>query len=254
MLQFKTLPVLQDNYVHLIIHEDSKTALAVDPAESAPVIEYLEDNDLCLTHILNTHHHWDHIGGNKQLKRQYDCVIMAPASETERIPDIDMPVAEGDEVVFHGAVGQVFEVPGHTTGHVAYWFAAHNALFCGDALFSIGCGRLFEGTPDQMWHSLQKLRALPDDTRVFCAHEYTESNLKFALTIEPDNRALRDYAEEVRILRAKGKPSIPSLMLVEKAANPFLRADLPELQQAVGMSDVSPEQVFAEVRKRKDNF
>lgn len=153
-----------------------------------------------------------------------------------------------------GAVAQVFDVPGHTRGHIAFWFGEHNALFCGDTLFALGCGRLFEGTPAQMWESLKKLRALPDDTLVYCAHEYTQANARFAVAIDPDNQRLRERAAEIDRIRAAGKSTVPTLLGLEKATNPFLRADDPALAHAVNLATAAPVEVFAEVRRRKDSF
>ena len=163
-------------------------------------------------------------------------------------------VSDGDTYDLGNARAQVFFVPGHTRGHIAYWFEDSNALFCGDTLFSIGCGRLFEGTPAQMWASLQRLRELPAETRIYCAHEYTEANIRFAVTVEPDNTALRQREADVKALRAAGKYSVPSLLGDEQAANPFLRADAPELAAAIGMKGRAPVDIFAEVRRRKDVF
>jgi hydroxyacylglutathione hydrolase len=165
-----------------------------------------------------------------------------------------MEVGEGDEVAIGGQTARVFLVPGHTRGHVAYWFEDSRALFSGDALFSLGCGRLFEGTAEQMWSSLSKLRALPDETNVYCAHEYTSANADFALTIEPGNAALKARAENVQALRWAGKPTVPSTMAEEKTANPFLRADQPELIKAAGLAGKDAVSVFAEIRRRKDRF
>jgi len=207
-----------------------------------------------ITHILNTHHHGDHIGGNLEIKAATGCTIVGPGSDAARIPGIDVHVGDGDTYEFGRETAQVFFVPGHTRGHIAYWFKDSHALFCGDTLFSIGCGRLFEGTPQQMWTSLSRLRELPDDTRIYCAHEYTASNVRFAVSVDPANAVLRDYEAEVKAKRARGEPTVPSTLKLERAANPFLRADAPDLQAAVGMSGKPPVDVFADVRHRKDVF
>ena len=196
----------------------------------------------------------DHIGGNAALKDRYGAKIVGPRAEISRIAGLDRTVGEGDEVAVGTETARVFETPGHTSGHIVYWFETSKALFCGDTLFALGCGRLFEGTPAQMWDSLSKLRALPDDTRVYCGHEYTAGNAKFALTIEPDNAELAARAEEIAAARARGEPTIPSQLGLEKRTNPFLRADLPELQAAIGMPNSSTVTAFAEVRGRKDRF
>jgi hydroxyacylglutathione hydrolase len=253
-LQIEQIPVLRNNYVYLARDPVSGACAAVDPAVAEAVLAALDRLDWRLTHILNTHHHYDHVGGNLQLKRATGCTIVGNRHDARRIPGIDVRVADGDELALGEKKALVLDVPGHTIGHIAYWFREANALFCGDTMFSLGCGRLFEGTPGQMWSSLTKLRELPGDTRVYCAHEYTESNARFALTVDPDNPALRRRAEEVRALRAEGRPTVPSTITIERAANPFLRADDPGLQQAVGLAGGDPVAAFAEIRRRKDLF
>jgi len=182
------------------------------------------------------------------------CTIVGPKYDRDRIPGIDVEVSEETGYDFGKAHADIYFVPGHTRGHIAYWFAESNALFCGDTLFSLGCGRLFEGNPKQMWHSLGKIRALPDDARVYCAHEYTEANARFALTVDPANEALKARMSEIRKLRAADRPTVPSRLGDEKAANPFLRADDPALAANVGLGGADPVEVFGEVRRRKDNF
>ena len=253
-LEIALIPALSDNYVYLAHDRDSGATAVVDPAEAAPVLAALEQRGWTLTHILNTHHHADHIGGNEELKARFGVPIVGPRADAERIPGIDVEVGDGDTYDFAGHQARVFDTPGHTRGHIAFWFPDSEALFCGDTLFALGCGRLFEGTPAQMWDSLGKLRALPDATRVYCGHEYTQSNARFALTIEPDNEELRARAAAVDALRAKGEPTIPSTLGEEKRTNPFLRADVPEVQEAVGMAGADPAAVFGEIRRRKDNF
>ena len=253
-LTVELLPALSDNYIYLLHEADSGTTAVVDPAEPGPVIAALERHGWSLDWILNTHHHMDHIGGNAALKERYGARIVGPRAELSRIADMDRTVGQGDEVAVGGETARVFETPGHTSGHIAYWFETSKALFCGDTLFALGCGRLFEGTPAQMWDSLSKLRDLPDDTSIYCGHEYTAGNAKFALTIEPDNAELAARAEEIAATRARGEPTIPSLLGLEKRTNPFLRADLPELQAAIGMPNASTVTAFAEVRGRKDRF
>ena len=253
-LEIHQIPVLDDNYVYLA-HDPATAACAVvDPAVTEPVMEALSRRRWSLTHILNTHHHGDHVGGNMALKEATGCTIVGPRADAARIPGIDVQVGDGDTCDLGSQTARVFDVPGHTRGHIAYWFEGSDALFCGDTLFALGCGRMFEGTPRQFWTSLAKLRHLPDRTRVYCAHEYTNANADFALSVDPGNARLRARAEEVLKLRENGKPTVPSTLGEEKATNPFLRADAPDFQQAIGMAGDDPVSVFAETRRRKDNF
>jgi hydroxyacylglutathione hydrolase len=253
-LEVHQIAVLRDNYVYLARDVGTGACAAIDPAEAPPVLEELRRLGWRLTHVFNTHHHPDHTGGNLELKRATGCTIVGNAADAKRIPGIDVLIREGDEVALGAQRARVIEVSGHTIGHIAYWFAEAGALFCGDTLFSLGCGRLFEGTAAEMWRSLAKLRALPDDTLVYCAHEYTQSNGAFAVTVDPGNAALRRRLEQVRALRAAGKSTVPSTMGEERAANPFLRADDATLQRAVGLPGESASVVFAEIRRRKDVF
>ena len=246
--------VLNDNYIYLLHDATTGATAAVDPAEAEPVLARLAERGWHLSHILITHHHADHTGGNLALKAATDCTILGAAADAGRIPGLDRGLQDGEDIELGSARAEVLLVPGHTSAHLAYWFAAEQALFCGDTLFSLGCGRLFEGSPAQMWASLERLRALPDDCRVFCAHEYTQSNARFAATVDAANPALAARIAEVETLRAAHKPTVPSLMAEERATNPFLRADQPALAAAVGLTGVPPAEVFAEIRRRKDHF
>lgn len=251
-MEVRALPALSDNYIYLLL--DGDKAAVVDPGVPDVVIEALEAEGRGLDLILNTHHHGDHIAGNEALKARYGAYLIGPAAEAGRISGMDRQVAAGDSVEFAGKTASVIETPGHTTGHIAFHFASEAALFCGDTLFSLGCGRMFEGSPQQFWDSLKKLRALPEETQVYCGHEYTASNARFAVSIDPDNTTLAERSNDVERLRAAGQPTIPSRLGEEIAANPFLRADDPGLQAALGLSGQDPVTVFADIRSRKDRF
>jgi len=253
-LEIHSLPVLNDNYVYLLREPKSGAVAAVDPSVAPPVTEVLARLGWTLTHILNTHHHWDHTGGNLELKEKTGCVIVGSKADEARIPGIDIAVGENERYLFGSENAEIFDIPGHTRGHIAFYFPESKALFCGDTLFSLGCGRLFEGTPQQMWHSLLKLRRLPGDTRVYCGHEYTLANARFALTIDPANKALKTLAAQAAGLRHQDLPTVPSLLSDECQANPFLRADDPDLGRALNMETADPASVFAEIRRRKDAF
>lgn len=254
LLDIVQLPVLHDNYIYLI-HEPSTGATAVvDPALPEPPMEAAKERGWTITHILNTHHHMDHVGGNLAIQKETGCTIVGPRADRERIPGIGIELGDGDRFQLGGAAAQVFFTPGHTRGHIVYWFEDAGALFCGDTLFAMGCGRLFEGTPSQMWTSLQKLRALPDETRVYCAHEYTLANGTFALSVEPQNQALQERMIEVKSLRERNIPTIPSTMGLEKETNPFLRPSSGDLRMTVGLEVASDVDVFAKTRELKDQF
>lgn len=254
MLSIEQIPVLTDNYIYLLHDPVSGETGVVDPALAQPVLEILDKEGWRLTFILNTHHHWDHVGGNLELKQKTACKIIAGQSDWERIPGIDIGVTEGDVISLGQHSAKVISTPGHTSGHIVYHFAEDQALFCGDTLFVIGCGRLFEGTPEQMWNSLQKLKALPPSTRIYCTHEYTQTNGRFALSVEPENSQLQQKMLDVRRLRAENKSTVPSTIEEERATNPFFRTDSPSIQKALGLEDQSPVRVFTELRKRKDSF
>jgi len=253
-LEIVQIPVLQDNYLYLIHDPASGDTAIVDPAVEDPVVAELAARGWTLTHILNTHHHWDHTGANLALKERYGLSIVGALADKDRIPGIDVCVQEGDTVKLGTHSADVYFVPGHTSGHIAYHFTDADALFCGDTLFSMGCGRLFEGTPAQMWASISKLMALPDATQLYCAHEYTTSNGNFALSVEPKNAALIARMNEVKSLRTNGKPTVPTTMALEKTINPFMRPMSSELQASIGMQGAPLTDIFAETRKRKDSF
>jgi hydroxyacylglutathione hydrolase len=247
-------PCLKDNYGVLLHDPATGATAAIDAPDAQPVEAALKQKGWRLTDILVTHHHADHTQGIPALKQHHGCRVVGPRAEANRIPFIDEAVGEGDTVKVGDLMARVLETPGHTAGHISYWLRGPKLAFVGDTLFSIGCGRVIEGDAQMMWNSLLKLRELPDDATVFCGHEYTRSNIRFAMTLDKDNPALTRRAAEVDQLMAKGQPSIPMLMGPEKAANPFLRADNPAVAQAVGLPDGPAWKVFAEIRARKDSF
>ena len=253
-LEVHMFPCLSDNYCFLIHDAAAGVTAVVDTPEVAPINAALEEKGWQLTHILNTHHHFDHAGGNEELKAKWGCTVVGAANDAARIPGIDVRLADGEHFSFGNTEARIYETPGHTTGHIVYYFADDGIAFVGDTLFALGCGRLFEGSPDQMWTSLKKLMAWPDDTVVYCAHEYTQSNAAFALSVEPGNADLVARAEEIDRLRAEGVPTVPTTIGLEKATNPFLRPDSANLQSTVGMAGGDLVAVFAETRRRKDNF
>jgi hydroxyacylglutathione hydrolase len=254
MLTIIQIPVLTDNYIYLIHDPVSGETAVVDPALAQPVLEVLHKQGWRVTYILNTHHHWDHVGGNLELKQITGCKIIAAQLDRDRIPGIDIGVSDGDVISLGQHQARVISTPGHTSGHIVYHFAEEGVLFCGDTLFVMGCGRLFEGTAEQMWNSLQNLKALPPSTRIYCTHEYTQANGRFALSVEPDNSELQQKMIEVQQLRAENKPTVPSTIDQERATNPFFRADSISIQKTLGLAGQSSVRVFTELRKRKDSF
>ncbi len=257
-MEIHRLPVLSDNYIFVLHDPDRHQAAVVDPAEAGPVLQWLDQHQAQLVAIFNTHHHGDHVGGNAQLLQKFPAtVVYGGAEDRGRIPGQQVFLQEGDRVPFGDRWGEVLFVPGHTRAHIAYYFPASapgeaGDLFCGDTLFAGGCGRLFEGTPAQMLNSLNKFRALPDETRVWCAHEYTLKNLQFALTVDGDNPALQARWQEVQQARQRSQATIPSQIGLEKQTNPFLRWDQPALQAATRSRDQV--QTFARLRGMKDQL
>jgi hydroxyacylglutathione hydrolase len=245
---------LKDNFGVLLHDPASGATAAIDAPEAAPIEAALKATGWRLSDILVTHHHHDHTGGIEELKERHRCRVVAPDGEAAGIPAVDETVRENNTVRVGGLEGRVIETPGHTAGHISYFFPADKLAFVGDTLFSIGCGRVIEGTFPMMWQSLLKLRALPDDTQVYCGHEYTKANIRFARTVEPGNAALAAREQEVERLIAAKMPTVPSRLGDEKAANPFLRADIPAVAEAVGLPGEEASKVFAEIRTRKDKF
>src|SRR6476469_9651607 len=245
-------PCLSDNFGVLLHDPQTGATASIDAPEAAPFEAALQKTGWRLTDILVTHHHADHTAGIGEPKAKHKCRVVAPRGEKQPIAHVDEKVGEGDAVKVGGLTGRVIDTPGHTAGHISYFFPADKLVFVGDTLFSIDCGRVIEGTPEMMWQSLLKLRALPDDTRIYCGHEYTKANIRFAKTIEPHNAALHAREAEVEKLLAAHKPTIPSTIGEEKKANPFLRADVPEVAKSVGLAGSPAWKVFAEIRERKN--
>ena len=224
-LEIIRIPVLSDNYIWLVRENTSGEVMVVDPAVAEPVLAKADELGWKITHIWNTHWHPDHTGGNAAIKAATGCIITGPAAEFERIPTLDVQVVGGDVVHLGTAKAQVIDVPAHTAGHIAFHFDQSQVIFVGDTLFAMGCGRLFEGTADQMFENMRKLAALPDDTAVYCAHEYTQSNGRYALVAEPDNQALIVRMAAVDAMRARGEPTVPTTIGLELETNPFMRAN-----------------------------
>jgi hydroxyacylglutathione hydrolase len=250
--EIRTFNCLSDNFGYLIHDDVTKATASIDAPEAGAIISALEREGWKLTDILITHHHHDHVGGVAELKQKYGCRVVAPHDKTTKIANADLRVVNGDVVKIGGLLARVLETPGHTLDHISYVFDSEKALFAADTLFSIGCGRVFEGSHPMMWDSLLKLRALPDDFKLYCGHEYTAANVKFALTVEPDNAALQARAEEVTKLRAANKPTIPVMLGAEKKANVFLRADDPQVAVKLHMKGAKAADVFGELRERKN--
>ncbi len=251
-LEIHQFPCLSDNYGYLVHDAQSGETACIDTPETEPILAALNETGWQLTQIWNTHHHWDHAGNNEAIKQATGCTITGPAGEADKIPAIDRAVDDGDVVMLGRHAARILNVGGHTLGHIAFHMDGH--AFVGDSLFALGCGRVFEGTMAQMWDSLQKLAALPDGTKIYCAHEYTAGNAAFAATIETDNEALKTRIGEIEALRAKNLPTVPTEISLERATNPFLRANEAGIQAALNMQGSAAVDVFAEIRNRKDNF
>jgi hydroxyacylglutathione hydrolase len=224
MIEIVRIPALSDNYIWLVHEPDSKETVVIDPAESEPVLAAAAERGWTITQIWNTHWHPDHVGGNAAIKAATGCTITGPAAEQDRIATLDEMVRGGDTVALGALRGEVIDVPAHTSGHIAYHLAQESVAFVGDTLFAMGCGRLFEGTPEQMFDNMQRLSALPGETRVYCAHEYTQANGRYALVAEPGNTAIIERMAEVDAMRARGEATVPTTIALERATNPFMRA------------------------------
>lgn len=251
-LTFVTVPCLKDNYAFLVHNDETHETALIDAPEAGPIKAELDKRGWQLTDVLLTHHHWDHVDGLEDLRG--NARVIGAKADVSRLLALDLAVSEGDEITVCGEPVAILDVSGHTVGHISFVMPRSGHAFTADSLMAMGCGRLFEGTPAQMWDSLLKLRALPPQTIICSGHEYTMNNMAFALSLEPDNAKLISRKSQIDAARDKGVPTVPSILAVEMETNPFLRADDPALKQAIGLPDADPVDVFAEVRKRKDNF
>ena len=241
-----------DNYGVLIHDPASGDTATIDAPDAAPIERALAGEGWRLSHILITHHHHDHVAGVEALKAKWGCKVVGNAADAKRLPELDATVSPGDTFDFAGHQAHIIDTPGHSVGHIAWHFADDGVLFAGDTLFAMGCGRVFEGTFEQMWSSLAQLKALPPETTVYCGHEYTQANARFALTVDPDNTALVERARKVDDLRSRGAPTLPTTIELERQTNPFLRVDDPAIRRRLKLEDASDSEVFAEIRRRKD--
>ncbi len=253
-LEIVTIPCLSDNYAFLAHDSESGDTAVIDVPEAKPILAALKQRGWRPTHVLLTHHHWDHVDGLAELLENFPATVIGAAADAHRLPALDLKVSEGDEFQIGGEPVEVLDVSGHTVGHIAFHMPQSRAVFTADSLMALGCGRLFEGSAPQMWRSLSKLAALPDETLVCSGHEYTQANANFAKTIEPQNLELQKRITDIAEARAAGQPTVPSILALEKATNPFLRAAEPGIQANLGMAGADPAAVFAEIRARKDSF
>lgn len=253
MIEVHQLPALNDNFAYLL-REPGGLVATVDTPDSTPIIRFLEQKGWKLDFIFNTHHHRDHVGGNRELIERYGCEVYGAKKDKARIPGLTRELSDGEEFTFGRERVKVFSADGHTIGHIAYWLPESHALFAGDTIFSLGCGKLFEGSPLEMWSTLSRLRELPGETLVYGAHEYTLENAQYALLAEPGNQALRARVKECQSLRALGRFTVPSTLESERACNPFLRPESPEIQKNVGAVGQPLWEVFGATRAAKDEF
>lgn len=251
-LQIHQFPCLSDNFGVLIHDPETGLTASIDAPKADAVHQALAEKGWNLTHILTTHHHADHTDGNLALKEKTGCAIIGPKAEAARIPGLDKAVGQGDSFMFGTYMVEVLDTPGHTAGHITFYIPAAKVAFVGDTLFAVGCGRVIEGDMRMMWNSLKKLIALPPDTAIYCGHEYTQSNIKFAMSVEPGNAALQRRASEVDALRVAGKPTLPTTMALELATNPFLRVASEEIQTRLAMKGRDDWEIFGELRERKN--
>jgi hydroxyacylglutathione hydrolase len=253
-MQITPIPCLTDNYAYIINDDNYKTIGVVDPSEAKPIISFLKKKNLKLNYILNTHHHFDHVGGNIELKKMYDAKIVGFYGDKHRIPGIDITLKDNEQWNFGNRVVKILHIPGHTLGHVCFFFQKEKIAFTGDTLFSLGCGRIFEGSHEQMLLSLNKIKKLPSDTKIYCGHEYTDKNAEFCIKYDADNMKLKEKFEIVKKLREKKLPTVPSSLEDELNSNIFLRCDKNEVKIKLGMENEDDSKVFKKVRDLKDTF
>ena len=253
-MKIKIVKCLKDNYAYVIFDEITLVSAVVDPSEAGPVISEIEKNNLKLKYVFNTHHHYDHVGGNKKLKEKYNCKIIGFEKDKSRIPEIDITLVDNQKWKNDLFECSIFHIPGHTSGHICIYINEINALFTGDTLFSLGCGRIFEGTYKEMYESLNKIKKFPPDTKIYCGHEYTKKNSDFCLSIDKKNSKLINKISEINNNIKSGKPTIPSILGDELECNIFLRSDNTEIQKQLGINIGNPIEAFAKLRDLKDNF
>jgi len=253
-MQITTIPCLSDNYAYIIEDESSNTIGVIDPSESEPIISFLKKKNLKLDYILNTHHHFDHIGGNVELKKKYNSKIVGFFGDKDRIPGIDITVRNNEKWCFGNSDVKILHIPGHTLGHICFFFEKEKVAFTGDTLFSLGCGKIFEGDHEQMLTSLNKIKKLPGDTKIYCGHEYTEKNAKFCIKYDSENINLKKHFEKIKKLRSNNMPTIPSSLEDELKSNIFLRCNENSLKIRLKMENQEDSKVFKKVRDLKDSF
>ena len=253
-IEIVSIPALNDNYIWIIHNSEKYLTSVIDPSESEPVDKLLHEKGWKLDQIINTHHHFDHTNGNYDLKNKWNSELVAPKMEKSKISNIDIEVEDNDEIKIAGLKSKVIHTPGHTIGHVIYYIDEHKVLFAGDTIFSLGCGRVFEGTMKQMYESLEKIKSFHPKTKIYCGHEYTETNLTFSLSIDPNNKELEHLSQQIIKLRKARKPTLPTELSLELLCNPFLRTDKDEIANKFDCKKGNPLEVFIKLRKLKDSF
>ncbi len=253
-MRVEIIPCLQDNYSYLIIDEKTSLACVVDPGESEPIISFVENNNINLKFILNTHHHYDHIGGNKDIKKKYNTKVVGFLGDKKRIPELDIFLKDKEIWKYENFEAKIYHIPGHTSGHICFNFFHEKLLFTGDTLFSLGCGRIFEGTYEEMFNSLNLIKSFPKETKIFCGHEYTDKNSEFCLVYDSDNEKLKSKINENKLKLKDGLPTIPTTLEEELDMNIFLRSDKKNIQRNINLNNPTALKTFSKLRDLKDNF